>query len=895
MDYISYKNNSIFSPFITEGILQKGNIKYDKKYNLNNFIIETKNGKPIEIGTGSYGKIFLCRNKIENKLYARKYMNKNFLIKKLKSLAPIYNEINFQSRIIHQNIVRLLYVKEEIDNFDLIMEYANRGNLYNYILKKTHLSEQESFKFFSQIANAIYFLHKNDLIHRDIKPENILLFDNDLCKLCDFGWCAKLNGKQRKTFCGTPEYMSPEIIDKMEYGKEVDAWSLGILLYEMIHGISPFRPKNALSLEKVMESIKIHNLKFRSDVSEECKDLICQLLDENVQRRYKIGDIFNSKFFKKYENKILISSIAYPGFNSKGHNYKYIKINIPGSPSSKKPSFKGENYLFNTPLRKNKENKNNFNIINSPMNNEYYFQQQLMNFDAKKNNDEKRARVTKIPSVNNMKIIPYIKSPNTSIKHVRNKTEIKKQMSPVKVSRMNNFFTFNNIYPPNPIYNNGFNYFELENNDNNKSKRNHSSNKPYVIVIKLDSNDEGYNEDLGMNNIINSNKYQNNIKPIIINKNQSNLMNIINDNSPKDNIRKNNMLFNSSISKRCSKVIKINSTNNDNSKGNDLLNHYNYPSLKHHYFKSNLSAIKEMDDFIRKKRSPSLELMQVKKNLNNTFKPLSDYNTYTNTNSNFYRPKIKKIIPKMPSTISRVKSFNYIRKKKNSEKNKPFLKPKISSFYNNRFKNLIIDKKDEISFNGDDNITKINTYQNYSPKFNTIEENIEKTNTNSLINSIDSTHKMTDNKIYSFTDATNTIKNEINYNNNNSNGISNKEPRKKNKKIMKLIEEHNRKIMMEKNLKKKQYEEYNKDENTRNEIIDDNTKNTFALNKNSEHSEKIINNMGPKLYSVKTFNINECKTIEEMQKTPRKTGDKTKITPNQLLNRFSLKLKTFSN
>ena len=890
MDYINYKKYSVFSPFITEGIFEKENIKYDKKYNLDNFIKEARNGKPIEIGTGSYGNIFLCRNKIDNKLYARKYMNKDFLIKKLKSLSPIYNEIYFQSRITHQNIVRLLYVKETNDNFELIMEYANRGNLYNYIIKKTHLSEQESFKFFSQIANAIYFLHKNDLIHRDIKPENILLFENDLCKLCDFGWCARLNGKQRNTFCGTPEYMSPEIIDKMEYGKEVDVWSLGILLYEMIHGISPFRPKNALSLEKVMESIKIHNLKFRSDVSEECKDLICHLLDENVERRYKIEDIFNSKFFKKYENKVLASPITYTGSDSKGQSNKNINIKAPES-----PSFKKEKYQFETPQGKNNkkinlifdENQNNFNLINSPANDRYYFQNILTDFSRQK--DYIKCRVTKMPLLENKKIISYIEnSPHSSIKPKRPKSEFK-SMSHAKVTPIS-YVTINNIYPPYPIYNNPFYYRQLENNDYNKSRM-HSFNRPPVTVTKLNS----YDEILEKNNNINSNIDKNNIKPII-NNYQTNLMNIIKDDSPKDNIEHRNKLFNNNTSKR-SQVIKINSPINDNSKGNDLLKQYNYkyPSLKkHHYFKSNLSAIKEMDDFIQMKKSPSLELMQVKKNLNNTFKPLSNYNTYTNTNSNFYRPKIKKIIPKMPKTISRVKSFNYIRKKVNSEKAKPFLKPKILSFYNNRFKNLKIDKKDEISLNGDDNITKINTYQNNSPKFNTLEDNNDKTNTNSLINSIDSSYKMTDKNIYSLTDATNTIKKEINTNN--YNGVSNKEPRKKNKKIMKLIEEHNRKVMMEKILKKRKYEEYNKDENQSNEIIDDNnTKKIFDFNKNGENSEKINNNLGPKLFSVKTFNINEPKIIEEMQRTPRKTGDKTKITPNQLLNRFSLKLKTFSN
>jgi len=879
MNYINYKRSPVFSPFITEGVFEE-KIKFDEKYNLNNFNIETKNGKSIEIGTGSYGNIFLCRNKIDGKLYARKYMNKDYLKIKLKSLSPIYNEIYFQSRIIHQNIVRLLYVKETDDNFDLIMEYANKGNLYNYLIKKTHLDEKESFNFFSQIANAVYFLHKHDLIHRDIKPENILLFENNLCKLCDFGWCTKLNGGLRNTFCGTPEYISPEIIDKMGYGKEVDVWSLGILLYEMIHGISPFRPKdNALNLRKVLESIKTHNLKFKSDVSEECKDLICHLLDEHVERRYKIEDIFNSKFFKKYENRNLVLPLDNYGSDSKEQNNKNIYKNNPKSLSSKKRSFNRENYSFKTPVKGNNFIKKiyngikttNINNIKQPGNYGFYTPQIFPNF--KKKEHIITAKVTKLSPVNNNKIIKCI-SPNSSVKHNRSKTGFKR----AEVTPINNYiFNISLQKMPKNIYNNPLDYGNFENYDYKKPKM-HSLSK--ATVKKL--NPYEYTD---MNNSINRNSYKNNIKPII-NNYQTNLMSIITDDSPKDNLKeKNNILFNNNTNKRCSQVIKLNSTSSP--KGNDLLNRYNYPSLKHHYFKSNLSAIKEMDDFIRLKRSPSLELMQVKKNLNNEFKPLNNYNTFTNTNSDFYRPKIRKIIPKMPNTISRVKSFNYIRKKINGARAKPFNKPEILSFYNNRFKNLKIDKKEEISLNGDDNITKINTYtttnQNSSSKLNTLEQNIKKTNTNNLINMIDPGYKVAYNKNDNFTDATNTIREEINNNNNNIKVIPKKEPRKKNKKIMKLIEEHNRKQMMEKNLKKNKKDE-NKEENIRNEIVDDNRSET-----------KINNNMVPKLFSVKTFNVNESEALEELKKTPRKNGDKTKIAPNELLNRFSLKLKTFSN
>ena len=281
-------------------------ITYDKKYSLKNFVPEIKNDEQIVVGTGSYGKVYLYRNIIDKKLYAIKHMDKYRLNKALKSLSGIYDEIFIQSRIFHQNIVRLLYVKENSETFDLIMEYADGGSLFYYIRDKRYLSERESFHFFSQIINAVYFLHKNDLIHRDIKPENILLYDNKLCKLCDFGWCVKLEGKQRTTFCGTTEYMSPEIVNKVEYSKEIDIWSLGILLYEMVHGYSPFRPnKDEFDVSEVIDNIKIHDLKFNINISSECRDLIRHLLDENVENRYKIEDIFNSKFVKKYENKKL--------------------------------------------------------------------------------------------------------------------------------------------------------------------------------------------------------------------------------------------------------------------------------------------------------------------------------------------------------------------------------------------------------------------------------------------------------------------------------------------------------------------------------------------------------------------------------------------------------------
>ena len=298
------KNYNFDSPYIIPGILNKQR-KYDEKYNLNNFISIFENEKPKIIGGGSFGQVFLVMNTINKKLYAIKHMTKKSLSTKLNSFEGIYKEIYIQSRIDHPNILPILYVKETSTDFHLVLEYASGGSLFHFIRKNKYLDEALAFRLFIQVINAVYFLHKNNLIHRDIKPENILLFDNNIIKLCDFGWCVKLEeGQQRGTFCGTTEYMSPELVNHEEYSKEIDVWSLGVLLYEMVHGYSPFRPdKQDFNAKDVIENIRLHKLKFNNDVSEECKELIYHLLDEDPIKRYKIEDIFNSDFVKFYEKR----------------------------------------------------------------------------------------------------------------------------------------------------------------------------------------------------------------------------------------------------------------------------------------------------------------------------------------------------------------------------------------------------------------------------------------------------------------------------------------------------------------------------------------------------------------------------------------------------------------
>ena len=407
--------SNIISPYLIQGKLNK-KINYDSKYSLNNFILIKDNKDEIKtIGSGSFGKVYLSKNILDNKIYAIKHMDKNKLIKLLHSLKGIYHEIDIQSRIEHENIIKILYAYEDKESFDLVMEYAPNGNLFHYIRKNNGLNELQSFQLFIQVVNAVNFLHKNDLIHRDIKPENILLFNNEkdknnfLVKLCDFGWCVKLDGETRKTFCGTTEYMSPELIEHRGYNKEIDVWSLGILLYEMIHGYSPFRPNKPKFNEKdVFENIKKHNLKFGKKVSERCKNLIYNLLAFNKNKRYKVEDIYNSEFVQYYaKNKITIPSINKIQFDIVNNvNKKMIRSLSKVNDNRNKKNF------FN----RIKKFSNSF--VNKIPNDVYSLVNTKRNSRTLKSNESKLLLSSR--SSDKINIISYIKAINKNNKNQRN-------------------------------------------------------------------------------------------------------------------------------------------------------------------------------------------------------------------------------------------------------------------------------------------------------------------------------------------------------------------------------------------------------------------------------------------------------------------------------------------
>ncbi|KAG2211578.1 hypothetical protein INT47_008674 [Mucor saturninus] len=183
-------------------------------------------------------------------------------------------EINIQSQLKHPNILRLYGFFHDADRIFLILEFAAKGELFAELQKHKRFSEAEAAKYVAQMVNALTYLHGKRVIHRDIKPENLMLGLNGELKIGDFGWSVKtgVSDNRRSTLCGTLDYLPPEMVEGRVHDKNVDLWSLGILLYELICGSPPFESEGNedLTYSRIL-GIDIH---IPSYVSKDAADLI---------------------------------------------------------------------------------------------------------------------------------------------------------------------------------------------------------------------------------------------------------------------------------------------------------------------------------------------------------------------------------------------------------------------------------------------------------------------------------------------------------------------------------------------------------------------------------------------------------------------------------------------
>ena len=244
----------------------------------------SKQGK--SLGKGAYGEVQLVQHISTKVQYALKVIKKRSLSRS-SSLKMMQREIQVQKKLIHKNIIRLHGHIEDIENLYLVLEYAEKGNLFHYIRKRRKLKEEDAWYFFTQVCTGVNYLHENSITHRDLKPENILITSSNVAKICDFGWCAEGNS-ERSTYCGTLDYMAPEILKGFQYTNSVDVWALGVLLYEMLHGCPPFNAKNDSEKSRL---IRLGNFRFAEEVSEDCRDLIRGILQGVPEARPSVLEL----------------------------------------------------------------------------------------------------------------------------------------------------------------------------------------------------------------------------------------------------------------------------------------------------------------------------------------------------------------------------------------------------------------------------------------------------------------------------------------------------------------------------------------------------------------------------------------------------------------------------
>ena len=269
------------------------------------------------LGRGSFGKVCLVEYKETKEYYAMKSLKKDVLLDQEQVENTILEKKILQS-LDHPFLVGMIFCFQTEERIYFVMPFIRGGELYQH-LRTSKFFPEEKVKFYAaSIGLALDYLHSKGIIYRDIKPENILIGEDGYLKLIDFGMAKFLKKDEKATsFCGTPEYLAPEIITGEGHNSAADWWSFGILIFEMLCGIPPFYSNNT---EKMYELITRAELKFPKKIplSDNSKDLLKKLLVKKQNHRLGAKNGFDEirthSFFSNFDFQALLTKKLTPPY-----------------------------------------------------------------------------------------------------------------------------------------------------------------------------------------------------------------------------------------------------------------------------------------------------------------------------------------------------------------------------------------------------------------------------------------------------------------------------------------------------------------------------------------------------------------------------------------------------
>ncbi|GFF40760.1 hypothetical protein IFM58399_06033 [Aspergillus lentulus] len=245
------------------------------KYSLDDFTIQRT------LGTGSFGRVHLVQSKHNHRFYAIKVLKKAQVVK-MKQVEHTNDERRMLNRVRHPFLITLWGTWQDARNLYMVMDFVEGGELFSLLRKSQRFPNPVAKFYAAEVTLALEYLHSQQIIYRDLKPENLLLDRHGHLKITDFGF-AKEVPDITWTLCGTPDYLAPEVVSSKGYNKSVDWWSLGILIFEMLCGFTPFWDSG--SPVKIYENILRGRVKYPPYLHPDAVDLLSQLITADLTKR----------------------------------------------------------------------------------------------------------------------------------------------------------------------------------------------------------------------------------------------------------------------------------------------------------------------------------------------------------------------------------------------------------------------------------------------------------------------------------------------------------------------------------------------------------------------------------------------------------------------------------